>query len=78
MGHWTPTGVEPRDYDDDDVRMTMFPSDAVCRLVTVDMRELYGAPRVGHDAMSSREGAPVDAVEVEQPQSDDILGGFEQ
>ena len=18
MGHWTPTGVEPRDYDDDD------------------------------------------------------------
>jgi len=19
MGHWTPTGVEPKDYDDDDV-----------------------------------------------------------
>jgi len=20
MGHWTPTGIEPKDYDDDDER----------------------------------------------------------
>jgi len=22
MGHWTPTGIEPTDYDDDDDRVT--------------------------------------------------------
>jgi len=24
MGHWTPMGVEPRDYDDDDEPINMF------------------------------------------------------
>ena len=32
MGHWTPTGVEPNDYDDDDDDMYMY-----------SLRPMYGA-----------------------------------
>ena len=24
IGHWTPTGIEPTDYDDDDIFITQF------------------------------------------------------
>jgi len=27
MGHWTPTGVEPKDYDDDDDDQNVIKSD---------------------------------------------------
>ena len=36
MGHWTPTGVEPKDYDDDDdddvINLLQFNSEVCFRL----------------------------------------------
>ena len=37
MGHWTPTGIEPTDYDDDDrvmlieMHVNVFYTDFICR-----------------------------------------------
>jgi len=35
MGHWTPTGTEPKDYDDDDVTMKMAAFDPPTHPVTL-------------------------------------------
>ena len=41
MGHWTPTGVEPKDYDDDD-------DDDVYRDNT-DIARLYTLNKLSHN-----------------------------
>jgi len=37
MGHWTPTGVEPRAYDDDDDDLKC----SVCAIIVHDTSESY-------------------------------------